>query len=429
MSDSTIVSVRAQQVYTKRGHPGIEAIVKTQDGSEGRGMCTSGISIGTHEVKFTFDGGTKWKGKGVMGAVENVNKIIGPAIIGMDASKQAEIDHALLNIVPNAKGELGGNAIASVSAAVLKAGAKSLGLPLYRHIGGANAMYLPVPGVGVFMGDKRYGGGVTTPYPKPTNSILCYDFETFADASYAAWEIFELWQNEMSKLYKGATQSEHNFYLIPEGVVKSDEELWEICAKVISDAGYEGRAGIQMDVAADTYYDCDAQVYRGLFSSKSMTKDKLMKYYQKIIKNFPIVCIEDPFNEDDYDSHAELTSLVDIQIVGDDLFTTMKDRVAYGASQGAANCVLLKVNQVGTITEALEMIQLAYKYNYGIMPCESRGEGVDIADYCVGINAGSVREQAIGEIANRFLEIEQELGPAGKFIGKMGLKGKRFQTY
>ncbi len=429
MSDSKIVSVRAQQVYTKRGHPGIEAIVKTADGSEGRGMCTSGISIGTHEVKFTFDGGEKWKGKGVMGAVKNVNEIIGPAIIGLDASKQAEIDHSLINIVPNAKGELGGNAIAAVSAAVLKAGAKSLGIPLYRHIGGANAMYLPVPGVGLFMGDKRYGGGVTTPYPKPTNSILCYDFETFADASYAAWEIYELWQEEMQKLYYDATKSDHDFFVVPRGVVKSDEELWEICAKVIQDAGYEGRAGIQMDVAADTYFDREEKLYRGLFSSKKMTKEELMKYYQKIVKNYPIVCIEDPFNEDDYDAHAELTSLVDIQIVGDDLFTTMKERVAHGASMGAANCVLLKVNQVGTITEALEMIQLAYKYGYGIMPCESRGEGVDIADYCVGINAGSVREQAIGEIGNRFLEIEQELGHSGKFIGKMGLKGKRFQTF
>ncbi|MEL7570655.1 MAG: enolase C-terminal domain-like protein, partial [Eubacteriaceae bacterium] len=207
------------------------------------------------------------------------------------------------------------------------------------------------------------------------------------------------------------------------------EELWEICAKVIQDAGYEGRAGIQMDVAADTYFDREEKLYRGLFSSKKMTKEELMKYYQKIVKNYPIVCIEDPFNEDDYEAHAELTSLLDIQIVGDDLFTTMKERVAHGASMGAANCVLLKVNQVGTITEALEMIQLAYKYGYGIMPCESRGEGVDIADYCVGINAGSVREQAIGEIGNRFLEIEQELGTGGKFIGKMGLKGKRFQTF
>ena len=185
MSGTAIVSVKARQVYTNRGNPGVEAIVKTENGAEGRAMCTSGISIGTHEIDFSFDSGPKFRGKGVMRAVNNVNELIGPALIGMDAANQMAVDHAMLSLMPDAKLHLGGNATAAVSAAVLKAGANALGIPLYRHIGGANAMYLPVPGVAMAAGHERYGGGITTPGGKPTMSCMCFGFDTFAEASYA----------------------------------------------------------------------------------------------------------------------------------------------------------------------------------------------------------------------------------------------------
>ncbi len=428
MSAKAIKAVWAREVYSRRGHPGVEAIVVTESGCEGRAICTSGISIGTHEIKFNLDGGTKWNGKGVMGAVKNINDVIGPAIIGMDATNQFEIDNAMLNICEDAKVTLGGNAVAAVSAAALKAGAKVLDIPLYQHIGGANAMYLPVPGAPAMAGNERYGGGVTTPGAKPTYSFMCFGFDKYSDASYACWEIYQKWTElMMSKyyfIYPGAT----NFFGMPPGAIESDEQLWEMMADTIRKAGYEGKAGFQCDCASDTYYDREKKLYHGLFGKNDKTRDEMLELYKYAVKNYPFVILEDPFYEDDYESHAMLREAIDIQIVGDDLFTTMPSRVAHGIQMKAANTVLLKVNQVGTITESLEMIQLAYKNGYGVMPCESRGEGASIADYCVGINAGSVRECGIGDIANRFLEIEMELGSRAKFIGAKGLKGRRFEA-
>ena len=175
----------------------------------------------------------------------------------------------------------------------------------------------------------------------------------------------------------------------------------------IREAGYDGKIGFQMDVATDNYHNKEDGKYYGLFDSTPKTKDELYDFYMQIIKDYPFVIIEDPFNEDDYETTAALTKECGIQIVGDDLFTTNPERVAYGISKGAANTVLLKVNQVGTISEALEMNQYAYKFGYAVMPSDSRGEGESIADYAVGINAGSVRESAIGTRGNRFLEIEE----------------------
>ena len=427
MNTGTLIkSVRARQVYTNRGNPGVEALVTTENGATGRAMCTSGVSMGSHEVEFTFDGGTRFRGKGVMKAVNNVHEVIAPVLAGMDAARQSEIDNALLSIMPDAKIKLGGNAVAAVSAAVLKAGANALGIPLYRHIGGANAMYLPVPGVAMAAGHDRYGGGITTPGGKPTMSVMCFGFDTFADASYACWDIHTRWCEKMKKRF-GGTPNLRDFIVIPAGVFKNDEEIWEEMAKTINEAGYESKAGFQMDIATDTYFNKEDGKYYGLFSKEPKTKDELYNYYLKIIGEFPFVILEDPFNENDYETTAALTHDSGIQIVGDDLFTTNPARVAEGIAKGAANTVLLKVNQVGTISEALEMIQYAYKFGYAVMPSDSRGEGASIADYAVGINAGSVRECGIGDRGNRFLEIELELGKNAKFIGARGLKGFRNQ--
>lgn len=422
MYGTLIQSVKARQVYTNRGKPGIEVTVTTENGAKGRAMCTSGVSVGTHEVDFTFDGGAKFRGRGVERAVASVHNVIGPAIIGMDAARQAEIDAAMLAITPDAKIKLGGNAIAATSAAVLKAGANALGIPLYRHIGGAGAMYLPVPGVAMAAGDERYGGGITTPGGKPTMSIMAYGFDKFSDASYACWDIHTRWAEKMKKKF-GGLPNIRDFISIPAGVYKCDREIWEDMLATIREAGYEGKIGFQMDVATDTYHNKEDGLYYGLFDSTPKTKDQLYEFYMQIIRDYPFVIIEDPFNEDDYDTTAALTKESGIQIVGDDLFTTNPERVAYGISKGAANTILLKVNQIGTISEALEMIQYAYKFGYGVMPSDSRGEGDSIADYAVGINAGSIRESAIGDRGNRFLEIEEELGAAAKFIGARGLKG------
>lgn len=427
MSGTTIVSVKARQVYTNRGNPGVEAVVTTENGAVGRAMCTSGVSIGTHEVDFTFDGGQKFRGKGVMRAVNNVNDVIAPVLVGMDAANQSAVDNVMLAIMPDAKLHLGGNATAAVSAATLKAGAAALGIPLYRHIGGAGAMYLPVPGVAMVAGHDRYGGGITTPGGKPTMSCMCFGFDTFAEASYACWDIHTRWAEKMKKLFGGAPNI-RDFIVIPEGIFKSDEEIWESMTETIIQAGYEGKVGFQMDVATDTYHNKEDGKYYGLFNRQPKTKDQLYDFYMNMIRKFPFVILEDPFNEDDYETTAAFTKDSGIQIVGDDLFTTNPKRVAHGISMGAANTVLLKVNQVGTITEALEMIQYAYKFGYAVMPSDSRGEGDSIGDYAVGINAGSIRESGIGPRGNRLLEIEQELGAQARFIGARGLKGFRNQA-
>lgn len=426
VAGTAIRSIHARQVYTNRGLPGVEALVTTESGAVGRAVCTSGVSVGTHEVCFAFDGGTRFGGKGVTCVAERINNVIAPAMVGMDASRQAEVDRAILSVVPDAKRELGGNATAAVSAAVLKAGAAALGIPLYRHIGGAGAMYLPVPGAAMVGGHERYGGGVTTPGGKPTMSIVAFGFDTFSDASYACWEVHTRWAHKMKKLF-GGVPNQRDFIAIPAGYFNSDEEIWDAMTQTIIETGYEGRVGFQMDVATDTYYDREDRRYYGLFDSRPKTKDELYKFYLKIIERYPFCIIEDPFNEDDYETTAAFTRDSGIQVVGDDLFTTDIRRVAHGISQGAGNAILLKINQIGTISEALDMVQYAYHFGYAVMPSDSRGEGAAIGDYAVGINAGSIRESGIGERGNRLLEIEEELGSGARFLGARGLKGWRNQ--
>ena len=422
-----IVSVIARQIMSDRGHPGVEATVVTANGAEGVAICTAGVSIGTKEIPFAYDGGTKWRGKGVTRAVRGVNDVIAPMLKGMDASKQIEIDNAMLSYQGNGKAVFGGNATAAVSAAVLKAGAAALDIPLYEHIGGARSYTLPVCGTGAFLGSDRYSPN-TRSGGKPSYSFMAYDFPTFADASYACWDVSTEWRQVLNNRFNAPLASRIGLNPVAAGVVKSDRELWDAMTETINRLGYEGKVGIQVDVATETYWEEDIQRYVGIFSAEPKTKDDIFEIYLDMVKNYPFVIIEDPFDEDDYETTAALTKAVDIQIVGDDLFTTNPDRVRQGIAVGAANTVLLKVNQIGTITEAFDMIQLAYENGYGVMPCSSRGEGADIADYCVGINCGTVRESGTGPSGNRFLEIEAELGSRARFVGKAGIKGSRFQS-
>jgi enolase len=419
-SSSTIVSVTARQVFTRRGIPGVEATVRTQNGAKGTAVVNSGISVGTHEVKFVYDGGTKWRGMGVNVAIERIEQVVGPAIMGMDAAKQLEVDDTIIQLdgTPD-KSKLGGNVTASVSAAVLKAGAASLGIPLYQHIGGVNVCVLPVPGVLTIIGSRRYGAGQGSG-GKPSHSLMCYGFDSFAEASHAAWQV----SNTFAGLLRRKLNIDIGFerMFLGPGLVKHDRELWEWMAQAIAQDGYEGKVGIQVDVAAATYYNKATDKFVGLFSAEGKTREDLIELYRDMVNNYPFVIIEDPLDEEDYEGHAILTKDLGIEIVGDDLFTTNVERVQHGIALGAANAVLLKVNQIGTISEAFDMVRLAYHHGYGVMPCDSRGEGVAIADYTVGLNAGHLREGALGEIGNRFLEIEAELGSRAQFAGRAGLK-------
>jgi enolase len=418
---STIVAVAARQIFSDRGHPGVEATVVTENGAKGVAVVTAGVSVGEHEVQFAYDGGAKWNGRGVLKAVANVTDVIGPAVLGLDASRQMEVDAAIISLdgTPT-KAKLGGNATASVSAAVLQAGAASVGIPLYQHIGGVNACTLPVPGVITVIGSSRYGSGKRSG-GKPSYSLMCYGFDSFADASYAAWVV----NREFARLLKQKTgqDSFNGWSLVQPGVVKSDRELWDIMLETIQQTGNEGKVGIQVDVAAGTYFEKDKDRFVGLFSPEDKTRDDLMRLYEEMVANYPFVILEDPLDENDYAGHGILTRDLGIEVVGDDLFTTNVERLMQGLETGAANTVLLKVNQIGTISEAFETVQMAYAHGYGVMPCDSRGEGWLIADYTVGLNTGHLREGGTGPVANRFLQIEAELGARAKFAGRRGIKG------
>jgi len=417
---STIVAVHARQVFSDRGHPGVEATVITRNRARGVALATAGVSVGQHEVQFAYDGGPLWGGRGVLKAVDNVNKIIGPALLGMDAAQQLEIDNAMIELdgTPT-KAKLGGNAMASVSAAALQAGAASLDIPLYQHIGGVNACVLPVPAVGAMAGSRRYGGGERSG-GKPSYEFVCFGFHSFAEASYAGWELEREFPKRLGRALKIDASIERGT-LLP-GTIAHDREFWDVMLETVIALGYEGRVGFQVDVAAGTYYDKNKDRFVGLFSAQDKTRDDLIALYHDMVTNYPWVILEDPLDEDDYEGHAILTRELGIEIVGDDLFTTNPERVRRGIELGAANAVLLKVNQIGTISEAFDMVRLAYRNNYGVMPCSSRGEGALIADYTVGLNTGHLRGGATGATGNRFLQIEQELGSRAQFLGRKGLK-------
>ena len=420
---SKIQSVFAREIFSMRGHPGVEATVTTVDGASGVAIATAGVSIGKHEVQFAYDGEKRYQGKGVLKAVENVNKIIGPALKGMDATRQREIDETMIKLdgTPN-KSKLGGNATASVSAAVLKAGADSLGIPLYQHIGGVNACTLPVPGVGAVVGSDRYGGGERAG-GKPSYSLMAYGFKTYSEASYACWEVSTAFDRLMQERHGLRTLSRAIRHApIPRGTVKHDRELWDLMTDAIAEAGYSNKIGIQVDVAAGCYYNSKKDVFVGLFSEEDKTKEDLIELYKDMAANYPFVILEDPLDEVDYEGHAILTKEIDIEVVGDDLFTTNVERLQRGIDIGACDAVLLKVNQIGTISEAFDLVQLAYRNGYGVMPCSSRGEGPDIGDYAVGLNTGHIRESGTGPSANRLLKIESELGDNAVFPGQAGLK-------
>jgi enolase len=238
---------------------------------------------------------------------------------------------------------------------------------------------------------------------------------------YATWEVSREFQQILNRKFKVGPQPS-GYYGIPPGVVNDDSELWEAMTEAIENTGYKNRVGIQIDVAAGTYYDERRGLFIGLFSNKPKTREDLIELYKNMVKIYPVVILEDPLDEDDFEGHAVLVRELGIEIVGDDLFTTNTKRLLQGIEVGACNAMLLKVNQVGTITEAFDAVQLAYRHGYGVMPCASRGEGPALADYVVGLGTGHMREGGVGPLGNRLLEIEAELGKSAKFLGKAALK-------
>ncbi len=423
---ATIAHVSARQIYSDRGHPGVEATVVTNSGAVGVGVATPGISVGEYEAAVVCDRGAKWDGLGMSRAVRSVVETIGPKIVGLDSADQRAVDDVIVALDgTRSKERLGANATGSVSAAVLHAGAAATGLPLYRHIHEQSEtrgdFVLPVPSVTTVMGGRRYGGrslGGT----KPTYSMVCFDFSSYSEAIFAGWESSReyfrlLWDRYQVESWQGCG-------MLQPGTIEHDRQLWELMVEAIENKGYTGRIGLQVDVAASMYFESTRNCFVGLFSSADKTRDDLIGLYQEMVSDYPFVVIEDPLDEADYDGHARLTRDLGIQIVGDDLFATNEDRLREGVAQRAANGMVLKVNQVGTITEAFETAALAQSHGYRVIPCKSRGGGAEIADYAVGLGTGQIREEdTVGGVTNRLTKIEQELGSRAKFLGRRALAG------
>jgi len=348
---TAITAVTARQVFSDRGHPGVECTVVTENGAKGVAVVTAGISVGEYEVQFAYDGGKKWGGRGVQKAVGNIVNTIGPAVIGMDAANQLAVDAVIVQLdgTPN-KRKLGGNATAAVSAATLFAGAAALGIPLYQHIGGVHACTLPTPGVLTLVGSKRYGSGQRSG-GKPSYSMICYGFDTFSDASYAAWEVNKVFGELVDKKWGLATHK--GWTAAGPGFVNHDRELWDVMVETLKQTGYEGKVGFQVDIAAGTYYDKAKERYVGLFSAEDKTRDDLMRLYEETVKNYPFVIIEDPLDENDYEGHAILTRELGVAIVGDvGAFT------AAVAGHDAVAVVIAHLHRVERLGDGADLVDL-----------------------------------------------------------------------
>ena len=418
-----ITSIKAREILARRGNLCLEVTVTTDVGGVGQSTPEVGISTGTYEATMLLDGGERYGGMGARKAAQNVNEIIAPELLGTDVNAQRAIDSRMIELdgTPN-KRRLGANAIVGVSLAVAAAAANSAGLPLYQYIGGPNACVLPMPIIGIGTGG-RYRDPGTSRWYKPSYEFIAYGAGGCAAAVETCWMV----RQELNKLlvarYGREVVGARAYGLA--GVLKHDAELLDIMTQAIIKAGFEGKVGIYFDAAADCYYEGDIDRYVGIFCGGEKTQDEMLAQYAEFIANYPIVSIEDPLHEDDLEGHARFTKELGIEIVGDDLFTTNIERLEQAIELGAANSMVLKITQVGTVTEALQACEVARLNGYNVHPCGSRGDTTTIADFAVALNAGQVRAVDY----NRLLTIEEELGEAAIWPGKALFKGnKQYQV-
>jgi len=415
-----IAAVRAREVLDSRGEPTVEVEVRLEDGTVGRAIVPSGASTGTHEALELRDGDDRYGGKGVRRAVRNVEEIIAPELEGMDATAQAEIDRLMIELDgTDNKSHLGANAILGVSLAVARAAARSLGIPLYRYLGGPGARRLPVPFMNVINGGEHAGNDLDF----QEHMIVPHGFDRFSEALRAGTETYhvlgELLEEEYGPI--ATNVGDEGGYAPP---MKDLVEPFEMLVKAIEEAGYApGREiALALDAAATEFYDEEEGVYRAY--GETYTRDELLDLYKDLVDQYPIVSIEDPFQEEDFRGFARITEELGdkVQIVGDDLFVTNPERLRKGIRMGSANALLLKVNQIGTLTEALEAGQLALQHGYGVMVSHRSGDTEDpfIADLAVALNCGQIKTGAPARSErtakyNRLLRIEEELGGAAEF--------------
>ena len=426
MNEMEIIDVRGREIIDSRGNPTVEVDVALAGGAIGRASVPSGASTGEHEAWELRDGDAKrYGGKGVLKAVENINKIIAPEISGHDATLQPAIDKIMIDLdgTPN-KSRLGANAILGVSLAALYASAESAGLPLYRYIGGTNGHILPVPNMNIM------NGGAHADFATDIQEYMIspYGFDTYSEALRAGVEVYHTLKNVLKKEGLNTGLGDEGGFA-PK--MKSNEDSLKYIMDAISAAGYEPgkQIGICLDVASSEFYNKETGKYH--FEGDDREAGYMLDFYENLINEYPIVSIEDPFQEEGWEDWAAITAKLGdrLQFVGDDLLVTNPARLAKGIELGAANSLLVKLNQIGTVTETLDAIELATKNGFTSMVSHRSGETPDttISDLAVAKNTGQIKTgaPARGErIAkyNRLLEIEEELGSTAQYAGYSAFK-------
>lgn len=419
-----IVSIHAREILDSRGNPTVEADVMLAGGALGRAAVPSGASTGEHEAVELRDGDKEvYLGKGVLQAVENVESVIAPELSGMDATNQRLIDATMLSIdgTPN-KGRLGANAILAVSMACARASANALKLPLYRYLGGVNACLLPTPMMNILNGGAHADNNVDF----QEFMIMPVGAENFSDALRWGAEVFHTLKGVLKKRgYNTAVGDEGGF--APS--LKSNTEALDVILESIQLAGYTPGDDIvlALDPAASEFYNKETGRYVFKKSDKSeKSSAEMAAYWADWTRQYPIVSIEDGLAEDDWDGWKILTDEIGdkVQLVGDDLFVTNTKRLREGIEKGVGNSILIKVNQIGTVSETLESIELARRYGYTSIISHRSGETEDtfIADLAVGTGAGQIKTGSASRtdrIAkyNQLLRIEEELGQAAEYLG------------
>ncbi len=423
-----ITDVFAREIMDSRGNPTIEVEVELEGGALGRAAVPSGASTGAFEAVELRDGDkSRYLGKGVLTAVSNVNEIIAPEIIGMNALDQVAIDQTLIELdgTPN-KAKLGANAILGVSMAVAHAAAEALGLPLYQYVGGVNAKTLPVPMMNILNGGKHADNNVDI----QEFMVMPVGAESFKEALRMCAEVFHNLKSVLkSKGYNTAVGDEGGF--APN--LKSNEEALQVIVEAINKAGYKPgeEFKIAIDAAAtEMYEEAKAKGDEGKYffwkSGFTKTKEEMVEYWVDLANKYPIISLEDCMAEEDWEGWKLLTDKLGkkLQLVGDDLFVTNTERLAKGIEMGIANSILIKVNQIGTLTETLDAIQMANRAGYTAVVSHRSGETEDvtIADLVVAVNAGQIKTGApsrTDRVAkyNQLLRIEEGLDTMAKYLG------------
>jgi enolase len=420
-----IIQVVGREILDSRGNPTVEADVRLADGTVGRAAVPSGASTGEHEAVELRDNDEKrYLGKGTRKAAQNISKKIAPAVVGMEAEEQSAIDHKMIDLdgTPN-KSKLGANAILAVSMAAARAAAQSQTMPLYRYLGGVGANLLPVPLMNILNGGAHADNSVD---PQEF-MIVPHGASKFAEALRMGAEVFHTLKGVLKKRgYSTAVGDEGGF--APN--LKSNEEALDVVLEAITKAGYKPgtQISIALDPAASEFYDSESGKYVFKKSDKSQrTSEQMVKFWAKWVEQYPIISIEDGMAEDDWDGWKLMTGALGrkIQLVGDDVFVTNTERLAQGIDKGIANSILIKVNQIGTLTETLEAMQMATNAHYTNVVSHRSGETEDafIADLAVATRAGQIKTGSASRtdrIAkyNQLLRIEEELGAGAKFAGR-----------